>query len=1060
MNAEWLANDVDTTWAGELFARATLLLLFACLGSFLARRQSAALRHRLWSVTYVGLLLLPILALCLPSVSLPVMISRQTSPPVSVAARTPDENARPASIAASERAAQAIAPTPEREAIASTTSSRLQERSRAAPTPIAPLHKSPLNSLLLGIWGMGAAVGLLALAVDLARGRQICLGATEIVDVEWQRLWRQALGRLELARSVRLCRSQHSLPPLVSGVLRPSVLLPASADAWGPELRRSVLLHELAHVKRRDVLWQLVARVVCALYWFHPLTWFGLHRLRVERELASDDCVLASGTTATDYAQHLVQVARRLQGPRWQAAVAMAAAGGLEARVQALLDARRSHLPLGRREALAVTAVTFLLVGAAGVLRPRLRAAPPAPDTAPLSAKPATAATIGEERVDQYGDSLPVGAVSRIGTLRFRQPDDITDLEFTADGAFIVTVAEAGEVTFFERETGKLLERLMPVEGGHHRALRIDGLSDGTLAVLGSYRPDDDQLDVGCVRVVDPLTRRQTGQQLLKEPREQLLAISPDGAALACTKEMILRVVDRRSGGELARREVKEEITKAEFSPDGLQLAFGTSAGAYRWTWSGSEPPQKATATREVTSLGFSADNAQLAVATDDHPRRGVRLFEGEAASRELPLTDGQEYARGLRFLDHGRRLAVASNPAQAVVLWDLNSMTELRRLSTTPGDPGAVAGTRDGHWLASGTFWRSVIRAWNADTGIELGPGAAPPLAYSLNLEFSADGKTLFTGGEDNTVRAWDPETGRERYRIDHKHWVRAIALSPDGRLLAESSLDDTVCIREAATGKEIFRLPGHGQLGGQRALRFSPDSSRLFSFGDDMFMRAWDVSTGRAVAETLVRPSGVEIPADPSDDPNPDFNSWRFGVDRAAFLPNGERLLLLYRQQARLIDFATGQELSAFGYGSAHPAGVSVSPDARWFATSSWGRPVEILLPDGGIRSSAARHHSIRVRSMATGEDVWALDLPDGGAGPVAFSSDGSKLATASGRTGYRIQLWDAASGRELARIPMPGQRPWSLALSRDGSRVAVGLNDTTVMIWDFVPFLNPQP
>jgi WD40 repeat protein/beta-lactamase regulating signal transducer with metallopeptidase domain len=1059
MHAQWLAPFDTLPWAVSIVARATLLLLLACLGSALAGRRSAALRHRLWSLTFVSLLPLPLLALCLPPVPLRVISARQSVSPPRSTAQAVDMKAQPRVVAATEAIPRENAEFSAPEPFASKTTARSQESPRPGPEVIASARNVSFATLLLGLWGVGAAAGLLALAVDLARGIKASQGATDITDAEWLRLWQQALTQLEIRHAVGLCRSACALPPLVCGVLRPSVLLPAAADAWTSAVRRSVLLHELAHVKRRDVLWQLLARVACALYWFHPLAWFGLYRLRIERELASDDCVLASGIASTDYAQHLVQVARRLQGPRWRAAVAMAAPGGLEARVKSLLDARRSHLPLDRREAFVVAFATLALVTTASVLRPALRAATPPPAEVAV----ATADNDGKApagRVDQYGDPLPEGAVSRIGTLRFRQPDDITDLEFTADGRFIVAVAEAGEVSFFERDSGKLLERLLPVEGGRHHAQRIDLLDDGTLAVLGSYRPDDDQLDVGSVRLIDPQTRRQSAQQLLKAPREQLLAISPDGAALACTKEMVLRMLDRTSGGELVRREIKEEITKAEFSPDGLQLAFGTSAGAYRWTWNSSEPPRKVTATREVTSLAFSADNAQLAVATDDHPGHGVRIFEGEAASRELPMIEGQEYARGLKFLDQGRRLAVASDPTKAVVLWDLDSMTEVRRLGMTPGDAGALAGTRDGRWLAAGSFWRSVIRAWNADTGAELGPGEAAPLAYALQLEFSADGKTLFTGGEDNTVRAWIAETGQQRYRADHGHWVRAIALSPDGRLLAESSLDDTVCLREAETGKELYRLPGHGRLGGRRALRFSADGSRLFSFGDDMYVRTWDVSTGRAIAETLVRPSGVEIPADPADDTSPGFDSWRFGVDQAAFLPEGERLLLLYQGQARLIEVATGRELSAFGYSSALPVGLSVSPDARWFATSSWGRPVEILLPDGGIRSSAARHHSIRVRSMATGEDLWSLDLPEGGAGPVAFSSDGSKLATASGETGHRIQLWDAASGRELARIPIPGQTPRSLALSRDGSRVAVGLNDTTVVIWDFAPILIPQP
>ena len=63
-----------------------------------------------------------------------------------------------------------------------------------------------------------------------------------------------------------------------------------------------------------------------------------------------------------------------------------------------------------------------------------------------------------------------------------------------------------------------------------------------------------------------------------------------------------------------------------------------------------------------------------------------------------------------------------------------------------------------------------------------------------------------------------------------------------------------------ETATGKEIYRLPGHGRLGGWRALRFTPDSKQLISWGDDMHVYSWDVATGMAVNEYTLKPDGLE--------------------------------------------------------------------------------------------------------------------------------------------------------------------------------------------------------
>ena len=164
------------------------------------------------------------------------------------------------------------------------------------------------------------------------------------------------------------------------GWFRPVVMLPAEADAWLPERRRSVLLHELAHVQRLDCLTQSVAQVVCALYWFNPLAWFAAHRMRVERERACDDLVLASGTRASDYAGHLLEMARGFRYGRAAAlgAVAMGRPSQLEGRLHAILD------PKVRRGRITRAGTVLALIGLAAVLSPlsavRLKAQDPAPE--------------------------------------------------------------------------------------------------------------------------------------------------------------------------------------------------------------------------------------------------------------------------------------------------------------------------------------------------------------------------------------------------------------------------------------------------------------------------------------------------------------------------------------------------------------------------------------------------------------------------------------------------------------------------------------------------------
>jgi hypothetical protein len=155
--------------------------------------------------------------------------------------------------------------------------------------------------------------------------------------------------------------------PATWGSLRPVILLPAEADGWPAERRRVVLLHELAHVKRWDCLTQMLARLACGLYWFNPLAWVAAHRMRVERERACDDLVLNGGFKASDYASHLVEIARSFRRMPQMAAIAMARSTSLAGRVAAIIDdTRKRRAPRAFVVALCCVAVIgFVAVVAA-----------------------------------------------------------------------------------------------------------------------------------------------------------------------------------------------------------------------------------------------------------------------------------------------------------------------------------------------------------------------------------------------------------------------------------------------------------------------------------------------------------------------------------------------------------------------------------------------------------------------------------------------------------------------------------------------------------------------
>src|SRR5205085_11592476 len=148
------------------------------------------------------------------------------------------------------------------------------------------------------------------------------------------------------------------------GPPNPRVTLPPAAADWPPTRCAAVLHHELAHVKRLDALTQLVAQAALALHWFNPLAWMAVRQMRLEREKACDDFVLAAGAKPSDYAHDLLEIVTQLGSRReYAVALAMARKSQFEGRLLAVLDPRRNRAGLSRAAVLgtAVLAVALLL---------------------------------------------------------------------------------------------------------------------------------------------------------------------------------------------------------------------------------------------------------------------------------------------------------------------------------------------------------------------------------------------------------------------------------------------------------------------------------------------------------------------------------------------------------------------------------------------------------------------------------------------------------------------------------------------------------------------------
>jgi beta-lactamase regulating signal transducer with metallopeptidase domain len=230
----------------------------------------------------------------------------------------------------------------------------------------------PIADGLLLLWGAGTLAVLCWLAVGYGELHRVSAQAVEQAEPLWRTALDDAARTLGVTKPVVLRTSRDVSAPCVAGVLRAIVLLPANIGNWSAEQRRSVLLHEVAHVSRHDRSIQFVAQLACALLWFSPLHWYVAWRIRIERERACDDLVLSTGISPVAYADVLLETAKgfRFRHSVAATAVAMARYSNLEERLLAVLSEEPRHAAMTTRRGRLLAPIMLCLALPMGALRP------------------------------------------------------------------------------------------------------------------------------------------------------------------------------------------------------------------------------------------------------------------------------------------------------------------------------------------------------------------------------------------------------------------------------------------------------------------------------------------------------------------------------------------------------------------------------------------------------------------------------------------------------------------------------------------------------------------
>lgn len=403
--------------------KGTALLALAAIAVLLLRRDSAATRHLVWLLAMVAMLVVPVLSAVLPE-------WRVLPKWAGIPRETPVVATSPTSIARSAVGAVELPGNVEPEEVKSPSAFAFQPAaaspaSRPALATSQVIRASWVGSwnwqrALLLLWAIGCCLLFLRLMAarfllwNTERRASVIGSPSQPANVRPPKATQDPLtvaldaARLQLGirHPVTLMICPDKTIPVVWGILRCRLLLPATARQWRGEQLQSVLLHELAHIKRRDTLALLLAQVACALYWFNPLAWLAAWRLDVERERACDDLVLASGVRPSTYAAHLLDVVTVCSPAHWQQSCGLAIArqSSLESRLVAVLS--KNH----NRRVVSTAVAGLALIIAVGIAMPiaMLCAADEKPGEKPKS----TAAPAGKQ--PKQGANLQPGQEEKL----------------------------------------------------------------------------------------------------------------------------------------------------------------------------------------------------------------------------------------------------------------------------------------------------------------------------------------------------------------------------------------------------------------------------------------------------------------------------------------------------------------------------------------------------------------------------------------------------------------------------------------------------------------------
>jgi WD40 repeat protein len=641
-------------------------------------------------------------------------------------------------------------------------------------------------------------------------------------------------------------------------------------------------------------------------------------------------------------------------------------------------------------------------------------------------------------RVDQYDDSLPDGAVMRLGTIRRRAVG--AKLAVSADGQSIIGVRSGKYVSVWDAATGNLRHT-------HQLASHQSNLA--ALSADGCWLATDDS-QYGKVMIWD--LRNGNLARTLELPDSQIIqpgAFSADGRYFAAV------------GGKEGRRLVRA------WHVDTGKVVFTKQVPG---SWSGNGIAFSADAKRLLAS--FASENEglfcwDLATGKQVWQRKAyapvamvltpdAKILSTVAACPLLDLAAGEpaepaklpHYLAAVRYILTIDQRTLLLSTSRGLVIWDLQNGKELRNFGPTAEE---VVLAPDGKTVVTSN---GALQRWDLATGKPLHPDNIRDghIGEVIAVAYSGDGKRAASASVDGSVRVWDTGTGKPLHvwpasNTQRPVPVTAVDVTADGRSVLYAAGDDYLRLRDATTGKEIrqLALPPREAGEGERLvyqLRLSQDGTRavaMFGFGNcsgvlvqlppdqQHKMASWDLKTGRMLSCFSIEMSRARESSIAADGRTALVNGLRFDV------LSGKEMIGL-----------EGARQGLWGF-SALASSVDSMLAAGGFADITKKDGMTYIAPGG-----------IRLWEVATGKTIAQLKTkhwPD----LVAFRPGGEFVAFTD-MDG--VHVWELSSGKVVLSRPLHDRvrsnvamefHPGSLLFTPDGRFLSTAHGDGTILLWD---------